>query len=177
MYRAFIAGLALLAGMALQMKSPQACDHAAPPEGMRWVCASGNPCDCHLETNTSEGHIEDGTSKPYQPGAASSHLDCRITFFAIPTYPESARQGRKQGVVSASLVLNADGTVEQVRIQSGDPQLANAAQSAFRQWRFTPGGRYENIPVSVKFVLSDNSTGLVTGMSLLDAVVSAKPAR
>jgi TonB family protein len=175
MNRAFVAGLLLLAGMPLQMKSPKACDHAAPPQGMRWVCASGNPCDCHLEASTSEGQFEDGTSKLNRPEGASPHLDCRITFFAIPVYPEPARQAQKQGVVSASLVLNADGTVQEVRIHSGDAQLASAVQSALRQWRFTPAGRSENIPVSVKFVLSDNST--VSGMSLLNTVVSARPGR
>jgi TonB family protein len=102
---------------------------------------------------------------------------CRVAFFAIPGYPEEARRTQTQGTVSASLVLTAGGGVEEVRIESGDPQLASAVQSAFQQWRFTPGNRSETIPVSVKFVLEDNPTGSVTGTSLLNTVVTAKPSR
>jgi hypothetical protein len=87
------------------------------------------------------------------------------------------RDKRKNKASCQTLVLTADGSVEEVRIQSGDPQLASAVQSALQQWRFTPGKRSESIPMSVKFVLSDNPTGLVSGTSLLNAVVTARPAR
>ena len=80
-------------------------------------------------------------------------------------------------MVSASLILGADGSVEAVRIRSGDPLLAHAAQSAFEQWRFTPGQRRESIPVSIKFELSDSPTRLVAGTSLLNTVVTAPPVR
>ncbi len=171
---AVIACLLLIFGMPLQVKNPNACEHAAPPVGMRWVCGNENPCDCHLAPMASEEPPEGTVSKPYSPSAVSC-LACRIAFFVIPAYPEAARQGHKQGIVSASLVLGADGRVEAVRIQSGDPQLAHAVQSALQQWRFTPGQRLESIPVSVKFELSDSPTRLVAGTSLLNTVVTAPP--
>jgi TonB family protein len=172
---AAVAVLVFFLGMPLQVKHPQVCDHAAPPEGMQWVCANQNPCDCHLEAIASEGEPGDGASKPNSLTKSASCLACRIAFFVIPAYPEAARQGGKQGVVSATLVLAADGSVEDVRIQSGDTQLAKAVQSAMQQWRFTPGNRPTSIPVSVKFVLSDQPNGSVTGTSLLNSVVTAKP--
>jgi len=173
---ALIAGLLFIFGMPLQVKNPNACDHAAPPVGMQWVCANQNPCDCHLAPIASEEQPEDNGSKPYSPSAVSC-LACRIAFFVIPAYPEAARQRHKEGMVSASLILGADGSVEAVRIRSGDPLLAHAAQSAFEQWRFTPGQRPESIPVSIKFELSDNPTRLVAGTSLLNTVVTAPPVR
>jgi TonB family protein len=169
-----IAGLVFVVGTPMQIKHPKACEHAAPPEGMRWVCADENPCDCHLSLMASEDQPEES---PKSLATPSPCLACRIAFFVIPTYPEGARQAQKQGIVSASLVLTAEGTVEEVRIQSGDPLLAGAVQSAFRQWRFTPGKRSESIPVSVRFSLSDSPTGLVTGASLLNTVVTATPVR
>ncbi len=171
-----IAGLLFIFGMPLQVKNPNACEHAAPPVGMRWVCASQNPCDCHLAPMASEEPPEGTVSKPDSPSAASC-LACRIAFFVIPAYPEAARRDKKNGLVSASLVLRADGSVEAVRIQSGDPQLAHAVQSALQQWRFTPGQRPESIPVSIKFELSDSPTRLVAGTSLLNTVVTAPPVR
>ncbi|MGC2196308.1 MAG: energy transducer TonB [Terriglobales bacterium] len=181
MNRALFAVLLFMLGMPPQVKHPQACDHAAPPQGMRWVCASENPCDCHLEPIASEANADrdpaDTTSKPYSHATPGPGVACRIAFFVIPGYPEAAREGQKQGIVSASLILTADGKVEQVRIQSGDPQLAAAVRSAFQQWRFMPGKPSETIPVSVKFVLSDSPSGSVTGTSLLNPVVTAPPTR
>jgi TonB family protein len=69
-----------------------------------------------------------------------------VRFFAIPAYPEAARVAKKQGVVSATLVLTPEGEVKNVRIESGDEQLAVAASSALRAWRFTGAGREESIP-------------------------------
>lgn len=176
MNRLMIAGLLFILGIPLQVKQQKACEHAAPPEGMHWVCANNDPCDCHLASIASQDEQDDDSSKAYQTRAASC-LACRVEFFAIPGYPEEARRTQKQGMVSASLILSAQGGVEEVRIQSGDPQLASAVQSALQQWRFTPGNRSETIPVSVKFVLGDNPTGSVTGTSLLNAVVTANPSR
>lgn len=177
MNRALIAGMVLLAGLPLQMKYPKACDHAAPPEGMRWVCANENPCDCHLEASTSEDQGDENPAKSNSVKATGSFLPCRIEFFVIPAYPEAARQAQKQGIVSATLILAPDGNVGDVRLESGEPQLAAAVQAAMQQWRFTPGNRPESIPVSVKFVLSDSPAGAVSGTTLLNAVVTAKPVR
>lgn len=177
MNRLMTAGLVFILGIPLQMKQQNACEHAAPPKGMHWVCANNDPCDCHLAAMASQDEQDDDSSKTYAQTRAASCLACRVVFFVIPGYPEEARRTQKQGVVSASLILSAEGGVEEVRIQSGDPQLASAVQSAFQQWRFTPGNRSETIPVSVKFVLEDNPTGSVTGTSLLNAVVTAKPSR
>ena len=174
---ALIAGLLFVLGMPLQLRNPKLCDHAAPPEGMRWVCASENPCDCHLGPIASEDQPEEPVSRTHSLTTKVPCLACRIAFFVIPAYPEAARQGQKQGIVSALLVLRADGSVEEVRIQSGDPQLASAVRSAFQRWRFTPGDRSESIPVSVKFALSDSPSGVVAGRSLLDTVVTATSVR
>jgi len=175
---AFVAGLLFIFGMPLQTKNSNACDRAAPPAGMQWVCAKENSCDCHLAPMASGEQPEDAAiSKPASPASAVACLACRITFFVIPAYPETARQGHKSGLVSAFLVLGVDGSVEEVRIQSGDPQLTHAVQAALQQWRFTPGNRRESIPVSIRFELSDSPARSVAGGSLLNTVVTAPPVR
>ena len=75
------------------------------------------------------------------------------------------------------LILTTDGAVQEVRVTSGDPELAHAARLAFQRWRFAPGGRTESIPVYVKFVLSNSPQASVTGTSLLNLVVTAKAIR
>lgn len=161
----------------MQMKPPKSCEHAAPPPGTRWVCSNANACDCRLERANPEAQDEEGMSSPALSKSTEGCVACRISYFTIPAYPEAARLAHKQGVVSASLVIGADGSVEQVRVQSGDPQLADTVQSAFQQWHFQASGSSENIPVSVKFVLSDAVGGSFTGTSLLNTVVTAKAPR
>jgi TonB family protein len=171
-----MASLTLVLSALPQVKHPQACDHAAPPPGMQWMCDSENGCNCHLEAVASQDQLEEGAVSPSSK-TSSACLACRVRFFIIPTYPAAAREAQKQGRVTASLILTPEGQVEQVRIQSGDAQLAEAAQAAFQHWRFAGGGREETIPVSVQFVLSDVAEGSVTGKSLLNTVVTARAGR
>jgi len=179
MTRAWIS-LVLVLGMPLAMqlqgKHPGACDHAAPPPGMRWMCADNNACDCRLVASGSGGE-EDSGKTVTKPGSSSTQMciACRVRFFAIPAYPEAARVAKKQGIVSATLVLTPEGEVKNVRIESGDTQLAAAATAALRTWRFTGANREESIPVSVEFVLSENTDVGVSGASLLNVIVVARP--
>lgn len=173
MSQAWLAVLVLAVAMHAQVKNQNACDHAAPPAGMRWVCAAVNSCDCRLAPAKADSMNEDDEFNASPAATRSDSIASRIVFFAIPAYPEAARRGQKQGVVSATLVLTPEGRVDDVRIQSGDGALTSAARAAWQQWRFTPGHRAESIPVSVKFVLTENAATAVTGASLLNTVVTA----
>jgi TonB family protein len=59
-----------------------------------------------------------------------------------PEYPEEARQQRIQGAVVLEVRIGRDGEIEEVKLVSGQPLLANAAIAAVKQWRFKP--RLEN---------------------------------
>jgi TonB family protein len=55
-----------------------------------------------------------------------------------PDYPEDAKQQRIQGPVVLKALVNADGSVREVKVVSGDSRLVKAASDAVRQWRFRP---------------------------------------
>jgi TonB family protein len=55
-----------------------------------------------------------------------------------PDYPVLARQMRVQGSVILQALIGRDGTIQDLRILSGPPILANAAEEAVRQWHFKP---------------------------------------
>jgi len=55
-----------------------------------------------------------------------------------PVYPALARQTRIQGVVRLHMILQKDGTVQQLEVLSGHPLLVQAAMDAVRQWRYQP---------------------------------------
>ena len=55
-----------------------------------------------------------------------------------PDYPMLARQMRVQGSVVLQALIGRDGLIQNLRILSGPPILATAAEEAVRQWHFKP---------------------------------------
>jgi TonB family protein len=95
----------------------------------------------------------DGTGAP--PGLKSANTDSVLQPASIvelssdaaegilvrrvePDYPEQALAQRVQGPVLLSVRIGREGTVQGVKVISGDPRLAEAATTAVRQWRFKP---------------------------------------
>jgi TonB family protein len=78
------------------------------------------------------------------PQMASGRLIQRIE----PVYPEPALEQRIQGEVELEALVGKDGFVEQLKLVSGDAQLAAAAADAVRRWRFRP---YQSDGQAVEF--------------------------
>ena len=57
---------------------------------------------------------------------------------AEPVYAGLAREMRLHGDVILLLLIEADGAVGNVKIESGHPILATSAVAAARQWKFAP---------------------------------------
>jgi protein TonB len=55
-----------------------------------------------------------------------------------PTYPAEAGRARIEGTVVLMAVIGEDGTVKDVRVESGLPILAQAAIDAVKRWRYKP---------------------------------------
>jgi protein TonB len=81
----------------------------------------------------SQSAINDGFVR-LKPETAESLLDQRVE----PEYPEAARRAHIQGSVVLETLINANGRVQQVSAVSGNPDLADAAMAAVRQWRYKP---------------------------------------
>jgi len=142
--------LALLVGVLLfffgtpaqRKPDPNACDHAAPPAGMRWVCAAEDGLRLSSRAVDQEARIWMRLKNPvHQPGGPVHRLPHRL--LCCSRVSRCGDKCQKQGSVSATLVLTAEGVVQEVRIQSGDPEFAKAARLAFQQGWFAPGGRPE----------------------------------
>ncbi len=78
------------------------------------------------------------------PQMASSRLIQRIE----PVYPDAALQLHIQGEVELEALVGKDGSIEQLKLVSGDSLLARAAADAVRQWKFRP---YQSDGQSVEF--------------------------
>ncbi len=55
-----------------------------------------------------------------------------------PSYPMLARQMKVQGSVILQAMISRSGEIQDLRVVSGPPILANAAQEAVKQWHFKP---------------------------------------
>ncbi len=55
-----------------------------------------------------------------------------------PQYPPEAGRARIEGTVVLMALIDKDGTVKDVRVESGLPLLAQAAINAVKQWRYKP---------------------------------------
>jgi periplasmic protein TonB len=61
-----------------------------------------------------------------------------VTHSVKPGYPMLARQMKVQGSVVLQALIGRDGLIEELRVLSGPPILANAAEEAVKQWHFKP---------------------------------------
>jgi protein TonB len=69
---------------------------------------------------------------------ASRVAEANLIHDVAPTYPPEAGRTRVEGTVVLLTVIGKDGTVQDVRVESGLPILAQAAIDAVKQWRYKP---------------------------------------
>ena len=69
---------------------------------------------------------------------ASRIAESNLIHDVAPTYPPEAGRARIEGTVVLLAVIAKDGTVQDVRVESGLPVLAQAAIDAVKQWRYKP---------------------------------------
>jgi protein TonB len=69
---------------------------------------------------------------------ASTVAAANLVHDVAPTYPPEAGRARIEGTVVLLAAIGKDGTVQDVRVESGLPVLAQAAIDAVKQWRYRP---------------------------------------
>ena len=69
---------------------------------------------------------------------ASRVAEANLIHDVAPHYPPEAGRTRIEGTVVLMAVIGTDGSVKDVRVESGLPILAQAAIDAVRQWRYKP---------------------------------------
>lgn len=175
MVKAIFLMFALVATASAQVEK-RTCDHAVPPQGMHYVCNPQDSCDCRLERNSQESNDSEGRS-----ASDSDDVSCRsasLKYFVAPAYPPAARAAKKQGTVTAKLTVGAAGTAE-VKIDSGDPQLAESVIAALEKWRFAPAEQPHSVTAIFTFAIAGDATDAmrttVAGSSPLHLVISVSP--
>jgi TonB family protein len=68
----------------------------------------------------------------------SADTDTVVSRSVKPGYPLLARQMKVQGSVILRALIGKEGQIQDLRVLSGPPILASAAQEAVKQWHFKP---------------------------------------
>lgn len=88
---------------------------------------------------------------------ASRIAEANLIHDVAPQYPPEAGRARIEGTVVLMAVIGTDGSVKDVRVESGLPIFAQAAIDAVRQWRYKPY-MIEGEPVEVDSRITINFT-------------------
>lgn len=86
---------------------------------------------------------------------SSTVMEAMLTNRIEPTYPRPARLMHISGPVVISAIIAADGSIESVRVISGNPMLVSAALAAVREWHYKPT-LLNGVPVEVETVITVN---------------------
>ena len=69
---------------------------------------------------------------------AARVVEANLIHDVTPQYPPEAGRARVEGTVVLLATIGTDGSVKDVRVESGLPILAQAAIDAVKQWRYKP---------------------------------------
>ena len=75
----------------------------------------------------------------------------KVVTRVTPQYPTMARNMNIRGSVKVELVVSPTGVVKSVEVKGGHPLLAQAAQSALREWKFEPAAHETRESIEIKF--------------------------
>jgi TonB family protein len=123
----------------LVRQAPNAADARAPSDG---TARSGQPrgqtvrypAGLQVYQNGLQVFPENEPAIELSPAEAQDSLIYRVE----PQYPEESRLNKVQGRVLLQVHIGRDGRVQEMKLISGDPDLARAATDAVKQWRFKP---------------------------------------
>ena len=72
-----------------------------------------------------------------------------------PVYPPAAKKAGIQGNVRVRVTINKDGSVMDIWVLSGNPQLVKASLEAVEQWRYAPSKEVRVTIVTINFTLKE----------------------
>jgi TonB family protein len=166
-----IAGLSDQAREELMAKLPVHEGDSIGPDTARAVSLAVREFDPHL--SSSLGRNPDGTgvlrivaNSPRAESAAAPAAPLKIggnmqaknlVSQARPVYPPEAKQARIQGKVQLKAIIGAEGTVQNLEVVSGPPELIQSALDAVKQWVYQPTLLNGN-PVAVETTIDVNYT-------------------
>jgi periplasmic protein TonB len=119
--------------------------------------AQGNPLDIlgvsRPVISPQPAAQKPGASRPLPVGGGV--MEAMLVKRVDPAYPTIARNTRTSGAVVLSAIIATDGTIQSLKVVSGNPLLIGAALAAVGQWRYKPT-LLDGQPVEVETLITVN---------------------
>ncbi len=99
------------------------------------------PRDGVAQTSAAQHETSTSSPKPDGPGlhVDPSQQQAKLISKVQPTYPVAAKAAAIQGNVILEMIVSTDGVPKRIHVLSSpDPELAESALEAVRQWRYSP---------------------------------------
>lgn len=125
---------------AAAIEAEEARRRAAEEARRRELEESGPIRTAHSGSGTSANPPPPGGAVGTGRGATGNLSGRRVLTTFKPPYPSGALARQSEGVVLARIRVGPDGRVEDAEIvrSAGDPDIDQAALTAFRRWKFSP---------------------------------------
>jgi protein TonB len=108
------------------------------PSGVVGGIPGGVLNDLLSSKGTAPVLVSTPASAPKRTRVPARIAEANLVYDVAPKYPPDAGRERIEGTVVLMAVIGKDGTVRDVRVESGLPVLAQAAIEAVKQWRYRP---------------------------------------
>lgn len=89
-----------------------------------------------LGASDATGRAGTPDEKPKRVRVAGNVMQQKLRYRVEPVYPEEARRNRIEGTVRLTVVIATVGSIQQIRVDEGQPLLAKTAVDAVRQWKY-----------------------------------------
>jgi periplasmic protein TonB len=97
------------------------------------------PCPSCIDIGRTEGPRAPIPAEPVVKRVSLARVDPAMLIHRVePIYPTLMRQIRRTGRVELRAVIATDGSIQSLRVVSGDPGFYQSALDAVGQWRYRP---------------------------------------
>lgn len=100
------------------------------------TCASA--LALHMQVNSADASGHHPTAHPTFVNVSPKTMENQLITKVMPKYPVEAKKARIEGKVVLNAVIGKDGSVLNLKVDSGPRELQQSALDAVRQWKYKP---------------------------------------
>jgi len=148
----------------LERRLMKLADHPSEIRGLRRfaavaACLALGAATCasalalRMQVNSTEASGNHPTAHPAKVNVSPEIMQNQIIYKVIPKYPVEAKKARIQGKVVLNAVIGKDGSVTDLKVDSGPKELRQSSLDAVKQWKYKPY-LLNGQPVAVKTTIN-----------------------
>lgn len=133
----------------LERRLMKLADHPSEIRGLRRFAAiaaclalgaatSASALALRMQVNSTEETGHHPTAHPTKVNVSPEIMQNQVIHKVVPKYPADAKKARIQGKVVLNAVIGKDGSVTDLKVDSGPKELRQSSLDAVKQWKYKP---------------------------------------